>query len=228
MPVDARPGQWHEWVDIESVLDSNLYEAKHVFYLLDVCYSGLAAATRAAEETSRFEQDLYTRRARQVLTAGKDDQVVADTGGEGHSIFTNCVLEGLEGRLAAQEGSQVVTGFDLMRYVTRRVALNTNSLQTPDEGTRLGHKGGDFIFRLPDSALADLSPREHMKLGCALYELGLYLESRGRFASAIRQFEAALNQPGLTVPESQRRGDGSASAGCNLRNTNMRSKHFSA
>ncbi len=150
MPADARPGQWHEWIDIDSILDSNLYEAKHVFYLLDACYSGLAQ-TRAPKGTSRYEQDLLTRRARQVLTAGKDDQVVDDAGGEGHSIFTNCVLEGLGDSLAAPEGSEMVTGFDLMRYVTRRVALDTNSLQTPDEGTRLGHRGGDFVFRLPQT-----------------------------------------------------------------------------
>ena len=156
---------------------------------------------RSPEAAARYQQDLITRRARQVLTAGKDDQVVADMGGEGHSIFTHYVLEGLGGE-ARQKDTSVITAFDLMRYVTAHVGQDTNSAQTPDEGTRLGHGGGDFVFRFPEGLGSALSPQEHLELGVCLYRLGQEMDDRHRFASARTQLEAAISRPGLTDAES--------------------------
>jgi hypothetical protein len=90
---------------------------------------------------------MMLRYARQVLTAGKADEVVADSGGPlpNHSIFTGHLIEGLRGKAATADG--VITASGLMAYVYQRVANDKNSSQTPHYGFFDGD--GDFIFASP-------------------------------------------------------------------------------
>lgn len=149
VPADAKPGRWSTYIltdDVTKVGDR--CRAKHVFYLFDACYSGLAV-TRAVTEPSPYEQTMLTNKARMALTAGTAKEAVNDKGPGGHSPFTWYVLQGLRGE-ARQKGSGVVTGSDLMVYVKNAVGQNYGSQQTPDYGKLPGHEsGGDFIFRLP-------------------------------------------------------------------------------
>lgn len=159
VPSDGRPGAWHTLIQMDDVIEAgDYYEAKHVFYLVDACFSGLAVA-RSGVEISRFEAGMLTSRARQALTAGTAKQTVADRGPGGHSLFTSFVLQGLGGE-AAQKDTQVITASDLMLYVRSRVASHYGSTQTPDFGKLPGHESGaDFLFRLPPAAklVVDLS-----------------------------------------------------------------------
>ena len=88
------------------------------------------------------------RHSRQVLTAGKADEVVADAGGPipNHSVFTGHLIEGLLGNAATTEG--VITASGLMAYVYGKVANDKNSNQTPHYGYFDGD--GDFIIRAPN------------------------------------------------------------------------------
>ena len=74
-----------------------------MFFLMDACYGGLALSRRPFPPGSmRFLKNMLQRHSRQILTAGKADEVVADAGGPraGHSIFTGHVLDVLEGGAA--------------------------------------------------------------------------------------------------------------------------------
>ena len=71
--------------------------AKHVMFVMDSCYSGLAL-TRAGQVNSNYIREVSRRMARQMLTAGGANEQVDDNGPNGHSIFTWTVLQGLEGR----------------------------------------------------------------------------------------------------------------------------------
>ncbi len=159
VPSSGRPGAWHTFIQMDDLVEAgDFYQAKHVFYLVDACFSGLAVA-KSGVEPSRFEAGMLTARARQALTAGTAKQTVADKGPGGHSIFTSYVLQGLGGD-AAQEDTQVITASDLMLYVRKQVANQYGSKQTPDFGKLPGHEsGGDFLFRLPPKAetIVDLS-----------------------------------------------------------------------
>jgi hypothetical protein len=95
----------------------------------------------------RFLKDMLLRYSRQVLTAGKANEVVADTGGPipGHSIFTGHIIEALRGKAASEEG--IITANGVMAYVYERVARDHNSHQTPHYGFIDGD--GDFIFKAP-------------------------------------------------------------------------------
>ena len=101
---------------------------------------------------------MLTNRARMALTAGTAKEAVSDQGPGGHSPFTWYVIQGLRGE-AAQRGSGVVTGSDLMVYVKNEVGRNFGEQQTPDYGKLPGHEsGGDFIFRLPAARPIDANP----------------------------------------------------------------------
>jgi peptidoglycan/xylan/chitin deacetylase (PgdA/CDA1 family)/tetratricopeptide (TPR) repeat protein len=121
---------------------SEAIPAKHVFFMSDACYSGLAA-TRGGGQN--YLQEVTRRTARQVLTAGGADEEVADNGPNGHSIFTWTVLQGLEGR-ADLNNDSYITASELASYVGPIVS--SLSRQTPAFATLAGSEGGEFIFEL--------------------------------------------------------------------------------
>ncbi len=146
IPQDGDPDDLStliRWGELTGAAD--LIPAKHMLFLMDACYGGLAVHRKAAPLGSkRFLGDILQRYARQVLAAGKPDQPVSDGGGTraGHSIFTSHLLDGLEGAAALSNG--LVTGNSVMRYVYEKVGTDAYSQQTPHFGAFDGD--GDFIF----------------------------------------------------------------------------------
>ncbi len=140
--------RWTELLD-----SAEMIPAKHVLFIMDACYGGLAFKRRLAPGSRRFLEDMLRRYVRQVLTAGKEDEVVADADGPraGHSIFTGHLLDALEGAAAFQG---YITANGVMAYVYDRVASDHHSDQTPHYGIVEGD--GDFIFSpLPASVIDD-------------------------------------------------------------------------
>jgi len=117
--------------------------AKHVFFLMDSCYSGLAI-TRGQGE-SNYLREMSRRTARQMLTAGGANEEVADNGPNGHSVFTWTVLQGLEGR-ADLNSDGFISAAELAAYVGPGVSALSH--QTPAFGNLPGSEGGEFIFEL--------------------------------------------------------------------------------
>jgi hypothetical protein len=133
------------WDDLTR--NAELIRAKHVLFIMDACYGGLALTRNLQPGSTRFLKDMLLRHSRQVLTAGKADEVVADAGGPipNHSVFTGHLIEGLRGNAATPDG--VITASGLMAYVYGKVANDKNSNQTPHYGYFDGD--GDFIIRAP-------------------------------------------------------------------------------
>ena len=128
----------------ELTRNADLIPAKHMFFAMDACYGGLALTRSPLSAGSmRFLRDMLQRFSRQVLTAGKADETVADANGPrpGHSIFTGHLLDALEGG-AASEG--VITASGVMAYVYQKVSRDQYSRQTPHYGFFDGD--GDFVF----------------------------------------------------------------------------------
>jgi uncharacterized caspase-like protein len=132
--------------------DADLIEAKHLLFVMDACYGGLAITRALKPGSMRFMKDMLLRRSRQVLTAGKADEVVADLGGPlpNHSVFTGHFLEALAGKAASPDGMLTANG--VISYVYRSVANDADSQQTPHFGYLSGD--GDLIFT--DALLASL------------------------------------------------------------------------
>jgi len=67
------------WDDLTR--NAELIRAKHILFIMDACYGGLALTRHLQPGSTRFLKDMMLRHSRQVLTAGKADEVVADSGG---------------------------------------------------------------------------------------------------------------------------------------------------
>ena len=133
------------WDDLTR--NAELIPAKHILYVMDACYGGLAITRALQPGSMRFLKDMLQRYSRQVLTAGKANEVVSDSGGPipGHSVFTGYFIQGLEGNAATADG--IITANGVMSYVYEKVAKDPYSQQTPHYGYFDGD--GDFIFKAP-------------------------------------------------------------------------------
>ncbi|MBA7654414.1 hypothetical protein ES703_62292 [subsurface metagenome] len=145
VPVDAKPNDTStliRWDDLTR--NAELVKAKHILFIMDACYGGLAITRAPSVGSRRFLKDMCQRYSRQVITAGKSDETVADAGGPlpNHSIFTGHLLQGLNGAAATNEG--IITANGIMSYVYEKVGNDPNSHQTPHFGYVEGD--GDFIF----------------------------------------------------------------------------------
>lgn len=145
VPVDGQignPGSLIRWDDLTKY--SELIPAKHMIFLMDACYGGLAITRSAPAGNFRFLTDMLRRYGRQVITAGKANEVVADSGGPlpQHSLFTGHLLEALCGKANTPDG--ILTGSSVMAYVYDRVGKDPQSNQTPHYGFLEGD--GDFVF----------------------------------------------------------------------------------
>ena len=143
VPFDSDPAQFATdaipMTEIQNIAES--LTARHVFFVMDACYSGLGL-TRGG---GNFMRDNAKRIGRQMLTAGGTDQLVADGGPNGHSVFTWTLLQGLAGK-ADLNGDGLITATELAAYVAP--AVSAVSSQTPAFGSLPGSEGGDFVFEL--------------------------------------------------------------------------------
>jgi peptidoglycan/xylan/chitin deacetylase (PgdA/CDA1 family)/tetratricopeptide (TPR) repeat protein len=158
VPVDADQANYYSTAISMTTLReaADLIPAKHVYFVMDSCYSGLAM-TRAAGAFAKdrsYLEEITRRPARQILTAGGAEQQVADDGPDGHSVFTWALLQGLEGQ-ADLDGNGVITASELGAYISPIVS--SFARQTPTVGNLVGSEGGEFIFELQPQALSSAS-----------------------------------------------------------------------
>src|SRR3954465_5414817 len=117
VPVDGRKAdkstlvRWDQWTS-----DADLTPPKHIWFIMDACYSGLAMQRSFTGGEKRFVSSMLQRFSRQVITAGKPDETVADSGGltGKNSLFTGHLIQGIQGR--ALNGEGVLTANYLMDY----------------------------------------------------------------------------------------------------------------
>ncbi|WP_431264165.1 polysaccharide deacetylase family protein [Roseateles chitinivorans] len=134
---------------------SEALPAKHAFFVIDACYSGLGLTRGGAPGGSaNFVRDNARRMGRQMMTAGGADQQVADDGPGGHSVFTWTLLQALSGK-ADLNGDGLITATELAAYVAPAVSAIAH--QTPAFGSLPGSEGGEFIFELASTQEQALS-----------------------------------------------------------------------
>ncbi len=166
VPVDAALNKFHrKSISMTHLQDfSEMIPAKHVYFVMDSCYSGIALTRGGGMQTgSKYLAEISSRNARQILTAGGADQEVADGGPDGHSIFTWSLIQGLKGD-ADLDNNKIITATELGAYVAPLVA--NNSSQTPAFGNLVGSEGGEFLFELAVSEhnKAEMSEEEQLRI----------------------------------------------------------------
>lgn len=154
IPIEANIENYHSTaISMTNLRDfCELIPAKHLLFVMDSCYSGLALATRGGTDPTmrNYIAEITRRRARQIITAGGADEEVADGGPNNHSVFTGFLIRGLEERLADMDGNGIITATELSAYLTPQVKSYSN--QTPAFGSLLGNEGGDFLFIVPEKS----------------------------------------------------------------------------
>lgn len=171
IPFDAELDRYHSRsISMTHLQDfSEMIPAKHVYFVMDSCYSGIALTRSGGRQVrSAYLDEIASRQARQILTAGGADQEVADGGPEGHSIFTWSLLRGLDGE-ADLDKNNIITASELGAYISPVVAENSN--QTPAFGNMVGSEGGEFLFELAPVNISDASLSEEERLKARILEL---------------------------------------------------------
>ncbi len=201
--------------------------AKHVFFVMDSCYSGLAI-TRAGDSGNNYLRDMSRRTARQMLTAGGADQEVADNGPNGHSVFTWTLLQGLEGR-ADLNSDGFITAAELAAYVGPSVSALSH--QTPAFGNLPGSEGGEFIFELhPETeALSQLSAQldqEAIQLNAQLDEIRKEIARKTSRNNELRRQIAAAKSGRPEAVIAPLKGKVSAAAHLNRGDTLFKEKRY--
>ena len=136
--------------------------AKHVFYAIDACYSGLALV-RAGEldpKDREYLQKVARYPSRQLVTAGSAGEQVMEQGG--HGAFTRSLLIALGGSADKFPPYGVLTGSELGNYLKPVVSVETNNAQTPQFG-RLSAGEGEFMFVLQEGLTEAVSEAERAK-----------------------------------------------------------------
>ena len=132
VPVDGRVEDkstlipWHELTR-----GAEIIPAKHILFVMDACYSGLAIQRGHRAGSQRFVSDMLQRLSRQVITAGKADETVADGGSSTGMQFGFC---GTPPRGLAWEGGYragVLTASHLMHYVYEKSPLTRTRTRRP-------------------------------------------------------------------------------------------------
>lgn len=203
---------------------SEAIPAKHVLFVMDSCYSGLAL-TRG-QGLSNYLREVSRRTARQMLTAGGANEEVADNGPNGHSVFTWTVLQGLEGR-ADLNSDGFISGGELGSYVGPSVSALSH--QTPAFGNLAGSEGGEFIFELrPETEfLSDLSTQldqEAIQINAELDRIRKDIAAKSARNQKLReQLAAAKTQ--LSAPAPAKSVD-TAARHINLGNSLYKEKRY--
>jgi hypothetical protein len=118
--------------------------AKHIFYAMDACFSGLLLRNFRGEALNDSPMKLTIAPARQVLTAGAEGEKVVETGG--HGLFTKSLLSGLTGNADLNKDGYI-TATELSQHITSQVLAESRNSQNPLFG-RLGDGQGEFVFEL--------------------------------------------------------------------------------
>jgi len=183
--------------------------AKHLLFVMDSCYSGLALTRGGgigAGASRNYLTEIARRSARQMFTAGGADQQVADNGPNGHSVFTWTLLQALDGR-GDLNGDGVITASELAAYVAP--AVSALSHQTPTFGNLPGSEGGDFIFDLKHET--EFLNENSAQLGDDAIKVNAELEKlRSEMRAEARKNEELRKQ--LAVAQAQLK-QGSAAGG---------------
>lgn len=115
-----------------------------------------------------------------MITAGGADQLVADGGPNGHSVFTWALLQGLAGKGDLNRDG-LITATELAAYLAP--AVSSVSRQTPAFGSLPGAEGGEFVFMLP--AEGEFLSASTAQLSDEAIRLNSRIDSAAPAASAV-------------------------------------------
>ena len=134
-------------------------EAKHILYLIDACYGGIASVGARgldAQSTPNYIQKITQYKSRQIISAGGRGEQVIEKAEWGHSAFTKNLLSGLRDWKADTDSDGIITAQELGIYLKKKVTIDSNNQQTP-KTRNLTTDEGEFVFLYPLDLLSKFS-----------------------------------------------------------------------
>ena len=128
-------------------------KAKHMLYLVDACYGGIAAVGSRGlvkEDSPNYLKKVTKFPSRQVITAGGRGEKVIEKPEWGHSAFTLNIKRGLKEGAADMNSDGYITANELGMFLSERVTIDSENQQTPQYG-RMTSQEGEFVFRISDA-----------------------------------------------------------------------------
>ena len=122
--------------------------AKHMLYLVDACYGGIAAiGSRGldSKRTPNYIDKITKDKSRQVITAGGRGEQVIEKPEWGHSAFTLNLKRGLQDSRADYNSDGYITANELGLFLREKVTIDSENQQTPQYG-RMTSQEGEFVF----------------------------------------------------------------------------------
>jgi len=163
---------WNEMIAMEQVHDwaENLGSARHVLFVLDACFSGLAAYQAKGVDARPATLQRLSRPSSYLLTAGVDQE--ESYAFNGSSLFTQAFLAAVRGQLEPPpDGILSLDG--LIDRVHRDLDAKSQQLggrirMTPQlYRERLENNEGEFFFVLPEHSQPLEEPTLPMRNGRA-------------------------------------------------------------
>nr|MBI3612298.1 SUMF1/EgtB/PvdO family nonheme iron enzyme [Nitrospirota bacterium] len=149
LPVDAHRERLHgtaiNMAEIRNL--AALLPSKHVLFLVDVCYGGIAGQQFRSlpPQTESYLKQITKEPGRQLITAGGAGQQVVEGPRWGHSVFTYFLLKGLKDGLADLNQDGVIPASELYAYLDGRVPAESEGQQRPELWS-LSSEKGEFVF----------------------------------------------------------------------------------
>ena len=150
LPIDgSQDNLFASAIPMDDLTDfSNMSKAKHMLFLVDACYGGLAAVgTKSldAKKTPNYIEKITNRKSRQIITAGGKTEKVIEKSEWGHSAFTKNLLSALGEWYADSNSDSYITADELGDYLSEKVTIDSENQQTP-QSRRLTSHEGEFVF----------------------------------------------------------------------------------
>ena len=127
---------------------SLMSKAKHLLYLDDACYGGIAAVgSRGLNSitTPNYIEKITKNKSRQIITAGGKGEEVIEKPEWGHSAFTLNLNRGLKDGNADMNADGYITANELGMFLSEKVTIDSENQQTPQYG-RMTSQEGEFVF----------------------------------------------------------------------------------
>ena len=153
LPVDAQLNETATYLPLSWLLHQCRASAcAEILVLLDACYAG-RALMRPDDLSDTIPAGLESEHVRQLITSGNPDQPVLDGGGRGHSVFTQALLDALDGWAGIHENDGAIRFTRLLDHLVfevpgrlRRLGLSA-ARQQPIGGNLSGNRWRrDFIL----------------------------------------------------------------------------------
>jgi hypothetical protein len=217
LPTDAQLNNTATYLLLPWLLEKcHASDCAEILILLDACYAG-RALMRPDDLSDMIPVGLQGEHVRQIITSGNPDQPVLDGGGSGHSVFTQALLDALEGWAGIHNNDGSIRFTRLLDHLVfevpgrlRRLGLSAAS-QQPIGGNLSGNRWRrDFILqstapRLSPEIVLDTNsedPRRRLDgLACLVTEAEAHPEQYGLAVQlALHHLHPAFRSRTLVTP----------------------------